>query len=56
MALLIVKDVHTFYGSSEVLRGVSLEVQQGRIVCLLGRNGMGKSTLLRSIVGLTPPK
>lgn len=54
MQLLTVADVHTFYGFSEVLRGVSLEVRQGTIACLLGRNGMGKTTLLRSIMGLTP--
>ncbi|RJQ11138.1 MAG: urea ABC transporter ATP-binding subunit UrtE [Bacillota bacterium] len=52
--MLAVRGVHTFYGLSEALRGVSLEVQHGRICCLLGRNGMGKSTLLRTIMGLTP--
>jgi len=54
MSLLAVRGVRTFYGFSEVLRGVSMEVRQGRICCLLGRNGMGKSTLLRTVMGLTP--
>ena len=50
-----VQDVHTFYGKSHILFGVSLEVRAGETVCLLGRNGAGKSTTLRSIIGLTPP-
>lgn len=54
--ILDVRDVHTFYGtSSHILFGVSLNVSQGETVCLLGRNGAGKSTTLRSIMGLTPP-
>jgi branched-chain amino acid transport system ATP-binding protein len=56
MALLEVKDVHTFYGNIEALKGVSLEVEQGEIVTLIGSNGAGKSTTLRSISGLTPPR
>lgn len=56
MAHLSVEDVHTFYGPSHVLHGVSMEVGKGRIVTLLGRNGMGKTTLLRSVMGLTPPR
>jgi branched-chain amino acid transport system ATP-binding protein len=56
MALLEVSDVHTFYGNIEALKGVSLEVQEGEIVTLIGANGAGKSTTLRSISGLTPPK
>jgi branched-chain amino acid transport system ATP-binding protein len=54
--MLNVKDIHTFYGLSHILFGVSLEVGQGEIVCLLGRNGAGKSTTMKSIVGLTPPR
>jgi len=55
-ALLEVHDVHTAYGLSRVLFGVSLEVEAGECVCLLGRNGVGKSTTMRSIMGLTPPQ
>lgn len=54
--LLSVRDLHTYYGDSYVLQGVSLEVPRGRIVAILGRNGMGKTTLIRSIFGLTPPR
>jgi len=54
--MLQVKDIHTFYGLSHVLFGVSLEVRQGEVVCLLGRNGAGKTTTIRSIIGLTPPR
>ena len=53
--ILEVRDVHTFYGTSHILFGVSLGVGEGETVCLLGRNGAGKSTTLRSIMGLTPP-
>ena len=53
--ILDVRDLHTFYGTSHILFGVSLEVNEGETVCLLGRNGAGKSTTLRSIMGLTPP-
>ena len=55
-ALLQAQDVHTAYGLSRVLFGVSLEVAAGECVCLLGRNGVGKSTTMRSIMGLTPPQ
>ncbi|MBV8119312.1 MAG: ABC transporter ATP-binding protein [Alphaproteobacteria bacterium] len=48
--------LHTYYGKSHILRDVGLEVRQGEIVTLLGRNGAGKSTMLRSLVGLTPPR
>jgi branched-chain amino acid transport system ATP-binding protein len=54
MALLEVTDMHTFYGNIEALKGVSLEVNEGEIVTLIGSNGAGKSTTLRSISGLTP--
>ena len=54
--LLSVNDIHTYYGDSYVLQGVSLEVSSGQIATLLGRNGMGKTTLIRSVAGLTPPR
>jgi branched-chain amino acid transport system ATP-binding protein len=54
--MLSIRDVHTYYGDSYVLQGVSLELQPGQVVALLGRNGVGKTTLVRSIIGLTPPK
>lgn len=54
--LLDVKDLHTYYGDSFILQGVGVEVFSGQIVTLLGRNGMGKTTLIRSIAGLTPPR
>jgi branched-chain amino acid transport system ATP-binding protein len=55
-ALLELEDVHTFYGSIEALKGVSLEVNEGEIVTLIGANGAGKSTTLRSINGLNTPR
>ena len=55
-ALLEVSDIHTAYGAARVLFGVSLEVERGQCVCLLGRNGVGKTTTMRSIMGLTPPR
>jgi branched-chain amino acid transport system ATP-binding protein len=54
--MLEIRDIHTYYGKSYVLQGISLRVQQGEIIGILGRNGVGKTTLLRSIMGLTPPK
>ncbi len=56
MSLLKVDNIHTYYGKSYILQGVSLEVEQGGLVAVLGRNGVGKSTLIRSICGLTPPR
>lgn len=53
--LLEIEEIHTFYGSSHVLFGVSLTVHSGGVVCLLGRNGAGKSTTLKSIMGITRP-
>jgi branched-chain amino acid transport system ATP-binding protein len=53
--MLEIKNIHTYYGLSHILFEVSLEVSKGEIVCLLGRNGAGKSTTMRSIMGLTPP-
>jgi branched-chain amino acid transport system ATP-binding protein len=54
--LLDIQDIHTYYGDSYVLQGLSLHVSSGQIVTLLGRNGMGKTTLIRSISGMTPPR
>jgi len=54
--LLEVKDLNTYYGASHVLQGISLTLDQGEIVALLGRNGMGKSTALKSIMGLVQPR
>ena len=54
--MLTVEGIHTYYGLSHILFGVSLTVSKGEIVCLLGRNGAGKSTIMRSIMGLTPPR
>ena len=54
--MLQVDAIHTYYGNSHVLHGVSLQVAQGEVVSLLGRNGAGKSTTLRSIIGLNPPR
>ncbi|MDE2008079.1 MAG: ABC transporter ATP-binding protein [Rhodospirillales bacterium] len=56
MALLSVEEIHAAYGLSRVLFGISLSVEPGECVCLLGRNGVGKSTTLRAIMGLTPPR
>jgi branched-chain amino acid transport system ATP-binding protein len=56
MPLLDVDDIHTFYGNIEALKGISLEVEEGEVVTLIGSNGAGKSTTLRSISGLTPPR
>lgn len=53
--LLEVEDIHTAYGTSRVLFGISLDIKPGECVCLLGRNGVGKTTTMRSIMGLTPP-
>ena len=54
--MLALEEIHTYYGESHVLRGVSLEVPQGGVVALLGRNGAGKTTTLRSVMGLTPAR
>ena len=53
--MLELGNVHSFYGDAHVVRGVSLDVKRGEMVALLGRNGMGKTTIIRSIMGLAPP-
>ena len=54
--MLEVVDVHTYYGQSYILQGLSLTVEEGSVVALLGRNGMGKTTTIRTIMGMTPPR
>jgi branched-chain amino acid transport system ATP-binding protein len=54
--LLEIEDIHTFYGNIEALKGISLTVEEGEIVTMIGSNGAGKSTTLRSVSGLTPPR
>ncbi|HOP47930.1 MAG TPA: ABC transporter ATP-binding protein [Desulfobacteraceae bacterium] len=54
--MLDVKGIHTFYGLSHILFDVSLKINAGEVVCLLGRNGAGKSTTIKSIMGIAPPK
>ena len=54
--MLKVEDIHTYYDTTHILFGVTLEVEQNETVCVLGRNGVGKTTLMRSIIGLTPPR
>jgi len=56
MTLLQVEDIHTYYGAIQALRGVSLSVEEGEVVTIIGSNGAGKSTTLRSISGLTPAR
>jgi len=56
MPLLELDDIHTYYGNIEALKGVSIAVEEGEVVTLIGSNGAGKSTTLRSISGLTPPR
>jgi ABC-type branched-subunit amino acid transport system ATPase component len=56
MPLLELHDIHTYYGNIEALKGISLTVEEGEVVTLIGSNGAGKSTTLRSISGLTPPR
>ena len=54
--MLALESVHAYYGESHILQGINLTIAQGEVVCLLGRNGVGKTTTLRSIIGLTPPR
>jgi branched-chain amino acid transport system ATP-binding protein len=51
--MLSVQGIHTYYGKSHILQGVSLEINEGEVVALLGRNGVGKTTTLKSIMGIT---
>ena len=54
--MLELNDIHTYYGESYVLQGISMKVEEGSVVALLGRNGMGKTTTIRSIIGFNPPR
>jgi branched-chain amino acid transport system ATP-binding protein len=54
--MLSLQNVNTYYGYSHILQGVSLEVKEGEIVVLLGRNGVGKTTTMKTIMGIQPPK
>ena len=56
MTMLKTVDVHAYYGDSHVLQGVTLDVAKGAVTAVLGRNGVGKTTLCRAIIGLTPPR
>lgn len=56
MSILEVRDIHTYYGGSYILQGVSLAVDEAKVVAVLGRNGVGKTTLMRSVCGFTPPR
>ena len=56
MKALQIHEIETYYGTSHILQGLSLEIQEGDIVCLLGRNGAGKTTTIRSVMGMTRPK
>lgn len=56
MSTLDVKAINTYYGLSHILHDISLTVEENEVVCLLGRNGAGKTTVIRSIMGLTPPR
>ena len=55
-ALLSVSDIHTYYGDSYVLQGLSIHIDEGETLGILGRNGMGKTTLINSIMGFVPPR
>lgn len=54
--MLAARDIHSYYGKSHILHGVSLDLREGEVVCLLGRNGVGKSTTLKSIIGVVQPR
>jgi branched-chain amino acid transport system ATP-binding protein len=56
IAALVIEDIHTYYGESYVLQGISLSVEAGRVATILGRNGVGKTTLIRSVMAFTPPR
>ena len=52
--MLEIRDIHTYIGASYILQGVSMEIPKGKVVALLGRNGMGKTTLIYSVIGFRP--
>ena len=52
-SLLRIDDIHSYYGNSHILQGISIDVRPGQVVAVIGRNGVGKTTLMRSIIGLT---
>lgn len=54
--MLAVRDLHSYYYKAHILQGVSLNVEEGQVVCLIGKNGMGKSTTVKSIMGIAPPQ
>ena len=54
--MLKILDLHAYYGKSHILRGVNLDIAKGEIIALLGRNGVGRSTLVKSVMGLVPIK
>ena len=54
--MLQIKDIHTYYGDSYILQGMDMEVKPERIIAILGRNGMGKTTLMRSVIGFNHPR
>ena len=54
--MLKIEQLHQYYGGSHILRGLSFEAKVGEVTCLLGRNGVGKTTLLKSLMGLVPIK
>jgi branched-chain amino acid transport system ATP-binding protein len=56
LSVLKVEDIHTYYGASHILQGLSMALERGEVVAVIGRNGVGKTTLVRSIIGLTPPR
>ncbi len=56
MTLLEIRGLNTYYGESHILRGVDMTVNSGEMICLIGRNGVGKTTLLKSLIGLLKPR
>ncbi len=56
MSMLEVKDIHTYYGRSHILQGISIDLKEGEVICLLGRNGAGKTTTVNSIMGYVHPR
>jgi branched-chain amino acid transport system ATP-binding protein len=54
--MLTIRDLHSYYEKAHILQGVSLKMYEGQVVCLLGKNGMGKSTTVKSIMGIAPPQ